>query len=180
MRRLNAIITMLIMVLFLVHMIWGGLLLIGAASTGGIFLVISKAMVILIILHVIIAVKLTMDTIKACRISGVSYWRENKLFWLRRISGIAVMILMLAHIFIFMGRNVDGVFVLNVFNVMALISQLLLVISLLIHIATNINPLRIALGLRDEGGFRTDMILILLILLVLAGISFVVYFIRWL
>ena len=180
MRHLNAIITILIMVLFLVHMIWGGLLLIGAASTGGFFLVISFAMVILIILHVIISIKLTLNTIMACKISGVSYWRENKIFWLRRISGIAVMIFILSHILIFMGRNVDGVFVLNVFNVMALISQLLLVISLLLHITTNINPLRIALGLRDEGGFRTDMILILQILLVLAGISFVIYFIRWL
>ena len=54
-----------------------------------------------------------------------------------------------------------------------------MVLSLLVHLACNITPLRIALGLQDRKKLRIDLLLVLSILLLLAGAAFVVYYIRW-
>ena len=180
MRRINAIITALIMILFLVHMIWGGLELIGVVAGGSsLFSVISWTMLGLIVIHIIIAIKLTADTIRACRLSGVSYFKQNKVFWIRRISGVALLLFIAIHVLIFMGDSSDGLFLLAEFTVFRLITQILMVISLIVHLLTNIPPLRIAFGLEDKGNLRTDIILILGLLLLLAAITFVIYFIRW-
>lgn len=181
MRKINAIITALIMILFLVHLIWGGLVLIGAAAGGSsLFSFLSRAMVFLIMIHMIIGIKLTADTVKACRKSGVSYWKENRVFWIRRLSGFALFIFILAHVIIFLGRTRDGVYLLTLFTAGRLVLQILMVVSLLVHLLTNIPPLRIAFGLKDEGSLSTDIILVLAVLLLLAGVAFGIYFVRWL
>ena len=181
MRKINAIITALILILFLVHMIWGGLELIGAVAGGSsLFSILSWIMLGLIVLHTIIAIKLTADTLKACKLSGVSYFRQNRVFWIRRISGVALLFFIAAHVIIFMGRSVNGLYLLAEFSAFRLATQILMVISLIVHLLTNIPPLRLAFGLEDKGNLRTDIILILGLLLLLAGLTFVVYFIRWL
>ncbi len=181
MRKWNAIITAMILLLFVIHMIWGGLILIGSVQGGNSFFsCLSTILLILIGIHVLIGVKLTIDTVIAQKKSGVSYRKENRLFYIRRFSGLALMFFIAAHVFIFNGKTVNGVYFLHVFDVMALISQILMVVSLLVHILSNITPLRIALGFKDKGEFRTDLLFIFSILLLLAGMAFVVYFIRWL
>ncbi len=180
MRRLNAIITALIIPLFLVHLIWGSLILTGMTNGGSrIFRLIATAMLFLIAAHVTISIKLTVDTIRAVKRSGTFYWRENLLFLIRRISGFAMLFFILAHVLIFQGRISGGAFRLNLFDAAALASQILMVVSLLLHLCANITPLRIALGLRDGRNIRTDLAFILAILLLLAGAAFIVYYLRW-
>ena len=180
MRRANAILTAMILLLFLIHMLWGVLILCGWKAGGSmVFSCLGGVMLLLILFHVLISLKFTADTLRACKRSGVSYWRENRLFWIRRISGLAVMFFLICHVYVFSGRTVNGVFLLRVFDVAALVSQLLLVLALLVHILTNIGPLRLSFGLEDNGNLRTDLLLILAVLLLVAGIAFAVYFIRW-
>ena len=180
MRRANAVITSFIMILFLVHMIWGGLELLGLTKGGSsLFFYLSRIMLAFVLIHMLISFKMTLDTLIACRRSGVSYWKDNKLFWIRRISGIALMFFMACHVMIFRGQKVEGSFLLNYFGIMELLSQLLLVFSLLVHLTTNIRPLKIAFGIEDKGSVRTDLLLVLSILLLLSGLAFVIYYIRW-
>ena len=165
MRLVNAVVTTIIMMLFFIHMIWGGLELAGVISGGSkLFLILSCLLIAFIIIHMIISLKFTADTIKACRISKVSYFKENRIFWLRRISGVALMLFIIIHVLIFLGKNANGVYLLNVFNAAALISQLLMVVSLLVHLISNITPLRIAFGIVDKKDFKTDLILVFSIL----------------
>ena len=126
-----------------------------------------------------IGIKLSLDTILATRKAGVFYLRENSLFVLRRVSGFALLIFIAVHFVIFSGTNEGGVYRLRVFDAMALISQILMVVSLLIHLVSNIRPLRIALGISDKRSLRTDIAIVLCILLFLSGIAFLIYFIRW-
>lgn len=180
MRRLNGLATMCIMLLFLVHLIWGGLMLLGLVKGGNqVFAAFSYAMMFFIIIHVVIGVKLTVDTIVAGKKSGTFYWKENSLFIIRRISGFALLIFIAIHFMIFSGNKNDGVYRLKEFDMAALISQILMVVSLFVHLITNIKPLRISLGISDKRNIRTDIAIILSVLLLLSGVAFLIYYIRW-
>lgn len=180
MRRANAVLTSLIMILFLIHMIWGSLELAGLTKGGNnLFSFLSCSMVVLIVIHVAISFKMTLDTIRVWKKSGVSYWRENRIFWVRRISGLALMLFMAIHVYIFSGQRLDGTYLLHFFGIMELLSQILMVVSLLVHLLTNIRPLKIAFGIEDRTNLRTDLLLVLAILLLLSAVAFAIYYVRW-
>lgn len=180
MRRLNAIVTGMILALFLIHMIWGSLELAGMTSGGNdIFLSLSYLMTGLVVLHVIFSLKMTLDTLKAQREAGVSYPGANRLFWVRRISGIALMIFMALHVMMFRGIQTEEGFRLRLFHGAGLAAMLCMVVSLMIHLLTNIRPLKIALGLEDRKDFRVEILLVLSILLLLSAVAFVIYYLRW-
>ncbi|MBR1554638.1 MAG: pilus assembly protein PilX [Oscillospiraceae bacterium] len=180
MRKFNAVLSMGILALFLIHAIAGSFQLTGIISGGsGVMQAVAWVMLAMIILHVIIGCKLTADTLKACKKSGTSYYKENKLFWLRRSSGFAIMIFILFHVLIFLGRDENGVYRLSYFGILQLISQILLVISIAVHVLTNIRPLMIAVGTKSYAKILIDVLFILSIILILSGIAFVIYYLRW-
>lgn len=179
MRKFNAILSMAILALFLFHAITGGFQVMGIISGGSVFMnILAWVMTALIGIHTVIGIKLTTDTIKAIRRSGVSYPSENRLFWLRRISGFAIMIFILFHIIIFLGKNGDS-FRLSFFGSAQLITQLLLVISIAVHVLSNIKPLLIAAGAKGFKDILVDALLILSAVLLFTGAAFIVYYIRW-
>ncbi len=181
MRKINAILGMVIFALFLLHIIIGSLQLSGLIPGGNIVMKAGSWLLIAAVgVHTVIGIKLTVDTLTAIKKSGASYFRENKLFWIRRISGLAVMFFIAAHIMLFMGHGSGGAFRLNVFDLPQLIMSILLVISVLVHIVTNIRPLMIALGSRGAKDFIADMAVIFSVLLLVSGAAFVVYYVRWL
>ncbi len=180
MRRINTFVTACIMVLFLVHMITGGMQLMGILRGGIMPLkVMSYIMLAFVVIHMIIGIKLTIDTLRISKKAGVSYFKENRLFWIRRISGIALVFFMASHVFIFTGKGAGAGYRLVNFDIVALVSQILMVISLFVHLITNISPLKIAMGIKDKGNIKTDIIFVFSILLLLAGLAFFVYFLRW-
>ncbi len=180
MRKANGIITVMILILFVYHMIGGILQLTGLIKGGNpLFIYPAFVMIALVILHVIFGIKLTIDTMIAAKKTGVSYWKDNGLFWLRRISGFALFLFMGCHVLLFAGIGGGGIYRLRYFNVFALLTQILMVLSLALHVMTNIPPLRISLGLTDRRNFRMDLLIVLGILLFMAGASFFIYFIRW-
>ena len=179
MRKWNAILSMGILALFLIHAIAGSFQLSGFIHGGSAIMEkIARAMVCLIFIHFVIGIKLTADTVKAVKKSGTSYFKENKLFWIRRISGFAVMLFVIFHIMIFLGTN-NGAYRLNLFEGIQLSSQLLLVLSVAVHVVTNIKPLMISIGAKSYKMFLTDIILVLSVLLVFMGAAFIVYYLRW-
>ncbi len=181
MRRINSIITILIIGLFVYHLIYGGMILAGMIKGGGaVSGFISRLLLVLIAVHVCIAVILTVSAIRAISRSGVFYARQNMFFILRRISGFALMIFIVVHVLLFSGDYSQGAYRLKPFGTLDLIGQILMIISLLVHVATNIRPLMISLGISDRSNVKTDVLLVMSGLLVLAGIAFAVYYLRWL
>lgn len=179
MRKANAILSMGILVLFLIHAIAGGFQLAGILPGGSALLEwLAWLMIALIAAHTVIGIKLTADTLAAAKRSGTAYYRENRLFWLRRVSGLAIMVFIVFHIMIFLGSR-GGVFRLHLFAGAELTSQILLVLSVAVHVLTNIRPLMIALGARGYKEFFTDILVILSAVLLFCGLAFIVYYLRW-
>lgn len=179
MRKWNAVISIAILILFLLHAVAGGFQMMGLLP-GGIQVLSVAAWIMtgLIVLHVLIGIKLTVDSLVACKKSGASYFKENKLFWARRISGFAVMLFILLHVLIFLGSN-DGVYRLNYFGTIQLIGQLLLVVSLMVHVISNVKPLLISFGIKKLMDYAPDILLILGGVLLFTGAAFLIYYIRW-
>ena len=179
-RKINAILGTAMIVLFLAHMIMGGLQLAGIMPGGNSLMKIGAVLLfVLTMVHTVIGVILTAATLKARKKSGAGYFRENRLFWVRRISGFALMLFLVSHIMIFSGRTNGEVFRLNLFDIPQLISSLLFVASLLVHIVTNIRPLMLALGAGRAKDFLADCAFVLSVLLLAAGAAFVIYYFRW-
>jgi len=175
MRKLNAILTALILVLFLAHAILGGFQLLGVGDTS--LKVLARAAVVLVVIHTAIGVKLTADSLRVWKKTGVSYWRENRLFWARRLSGLAVMVFLIFHMTIFMGSG--DVYRLQWFTTGRLITQILLVVSLAVHVITNVRPMLISFGVKSLKPYVGDILFVLSVLLLFLAAAFVVYYLRW-
>lgn len=179
MRKWNTLLSVCIMVLLVIHGIAGGFQLMGVIPGGNLILEkLSYLMLALIALHGLFGIILTVDSLRILKKAGKSYFRENSLFWARRISGFAVLLLTVFHLMLFLNLG-DGAYRLRLFENPQLFSQLLLVAAIAVHVLTNIRPLTVALG---AGGIRTyirDILLILAVILLFGGAAFVIYYFRW-
>jgi hypothetical protein len=168
-----------LMVLVLLHGIAGGFQLMGLIPGGSSLLeVLAWAMLVLLAVHIVIGVVLTARTLRASAKAGAAYVRENTLFWIRRLSGFALAMLLLLHLLIFV-RTGTGVFRLHDFGTQELLGQLLLLAALAVHLLCDVKPLAIALGLHSGRGYGRDMLLILAVVLAFCALAFVIYYLRW-
>lgn len=176
MRKLNMVLVIGIIAAFLTHAIMGGLRLAGADTRSP-----SAAAWVcfgLIAAHVVVTTILTGRTLAVWKRTGAGYFRENALFWARRISGFVVLIPLVMHLVFFSTSN-EGAFRLQVFTAGRLISQILLVVAIALHLLTNVAPLLITLGVREKRAFAADLLLILSVMLLLFAAAFVIYYLRW-
>ena len=165
-----------ILVLFLLHAIAGGFQMLGVGNTA--LKAVSWVTMSLIAIHIIIGIKLTADTLIAQRKAGVAYFKENKLFWVRRLSGFAVMLLLFFHFTAF-GYYIGDAYRLRWFTFGKLTTQILLVIALAVHVISNIRPVIISFGIKSLKQWIGDILIVLSALLLFMATAFVVYFLRW-
>ena len=176
MRKCNAILTAVILLLFLAHGVLGAFQMMGIGST--VLKTLAWVSVILVAVHTVIGIKFTADTLRAWKKTGVSYFRENKLFWARRISGFAIMVLLVFHLTAF-GHTVDGAYRLQWFTSFRLATQLLLVASIAVHVIANVKPMLISFGVKRFRQWVGDILFVLSVLLLFMAAAFVVYYLRW-
>lgn len=177
MRKWNAVLTVVILILFLLHAVFGSLQMLGVGNTA--LKELSWVTVGLIMVHTLMGLKLTLETVKAQRQTGVFYWRENKLFWSRRISGLAIMFLLFCHLTAFGYYTETGAYRLYWFTAGRLAVQILLLLAVGVHIITNVKPLLIAFGVKGLHSWLIDILVIISILLLFMAAAFVVYYLRW-
>ncbi len=176
MRKWNAVITVLIMIFFLIHGIMGAFQLFGIGSDA--LKTLAWIAVGLLGIHTVIGIILTAESIRVWKKTGTGYFRQNLLFWARRLSGFAVLILMTFHMTSF-GYQTEAGYRLREFNSLRLAANLLLVFSLLVHIISNVRPVLIALGSRRLKKWAGDILLILSVLLLVMAVSMIIYYLRW-
>ena len=176
MRKWNAIISLLALVLLLLHGLLGSFQLIGAGGTAG--RVLAWAAVVLLAIHAVFGIKLTVESLKVWKKTGAGYFRENRLFWTRRISGFATLVFLLFHVTAFRTAG-EGAVRLVWFTQARLVLHLLLAASLAIHIITNIRPLMLSLGIRGGRKWLGDTLFVLSVLLLFMAAAFVIYYLRW-
>jgi succinate dehydrogenase/fumarate reductase cytochrome b subunit len=165
--------------LLLLHGIAGGFQLMGLIPGGSTLLEgLAWIMLALLAVHIVLGVVLAVKTLRTSAKAGVAYKKENALFWVRRLSGFALALLLLLHLLLFV-RTGTGAFRLHDFGVQELLGQLLLLAALAMHLLCNIKPLVIALGLHSGSGYRRDILLILAVVMAFCALAFVIYYLRW-
>lgn len=176
MRKINTILSVLLLVIFMLHGLMGSFMLLGIGSSAG--KILAWVGVAVLAAHTVIGVILTIKTLKIFKNAGNSYLKQNAVFWARRASGLAILILMFFHIGLFGGVQ-DGMYILFPFTTVKLITQLLLVAALFIHLFINIRPLLISLGIISYKERRGDIYLILSVLLLFCTGTVIIYYIGW-
>ena len=176
MRKVNAVITALIMILFVAHGVLGAFQMIGVGGTA--HKVIAQAAFILVVVHALVGFKLTMDSWKVQRKTGVSYRKENRLYSARRISGFAILVLLVFHMTAFTTK-VDGATRLVHFDAFRLACQILLVLAILVHVISNAKPMLISFGIRSLRERVFDILFVISVLLLFMAFAFVIYYLRW-
>lgn len=176
MRRLNTFLVIGILLTFLVHAVMSSFRLLGAAvstATAAAWLCIG-----LVSVHVVLTTILTVRTLVTIHRSGKGFFKDNWLFWARRISGFALLIPLVMHLLIFRGTGEEA-YRLVFFHSGRLISQILLIACLALHILTNLRPMLIGLGIKHPRILSADVCFVLSVVLLLACIAFCVYYLRW-
>lgn len=176
MRKWNGMLSAAILLLFLVHGILGGFQLLGSGSV--ISHTLAWIMTGLIGVHTVIGIILTAKTIKIQKKTGAGYLRENALFWARRISGFAIMVLIFFHVTAFSDSR-GAFFRLKWFDRAKLMTQILLVAAIALHVITNVKPMLITFGIRGLRKRYGDILFVLSVLMLFMAAAMIVYFLRW-
>ena len=176
MRKVNAVLSAVILLMFALHAILGSFNMMGAGSVTT--KVLSWSMVALIVIHTVIGIILTGKSVSVWKKTGVSYFKENLLFWARRLSGFLIMILIFFHVTALSATNENGLRLPD-FDSFKLAMQLLLVASIALHVITNVKPVLISFGIKKLKPKAGDIIFWLTVLLLLSAAGFIVYYIRW-
>ena len=176
MRKINAVLSMVILLLFLMHGAAGAMQMIGLSRS--VFRVLAWTMTALIAIHAVIGIIMTYRTLLAMKRSSAHYWKGNQLFWARRISGFAIMIFILLHVTAF-GHSAEGAYRLRRFDAFRLSAQILLVISIAVHVITNVKPMLISLGIKSLKEYVPDILVALSIMMIIMALAFVIYYLRW-
>lgn len=161
------------------------LLLHGAMASLGLFgatadslKTIARVSAALIGTHAVLSTFLTVKTLWIRKKAGAGYFRGNGLFWVRRLTGFTIIIPLIMHLTIFMNYN-DGAYRLKEFTVGRLISQLLLIATILMHVLTNLNPVMISFGMKGRKALKADLCIFLSVMLFVFALAFFVYYLRW-
>jgi hypothetical protein len=175
-RKFNTILSALLIIIILAHAVAGSLILIGINYFTLKWL--AYIGIILIIIHIILGLKFTFESMKSSNGYSLRYIKENTLFWTRRISGFGILILLFFHFGVF-GQMVNGNYVVSEFTTIKMISQTLLLGFLFLHIFVNLRPLLISFGVKMNSKIKNEIFLILSIILLFITLAIMIYYIKW-
>ena len=172
MRKFNAILVLIIMILFLDHLFFGSAHFLGTGLN--VTKPFSHTFFLLVLIHAAISLIITVRAEIAGIRTKARYNRENREFWSRRISGVAILVLAGAHAYL-MVHGEDG---LPRISKMARIYELflpLLLLSISIHLSSNVKPLLIALGIRNPEKKEKIIKALIVLITIVALFSFVFF-----
>lgn len=171
MKKINTIISLFLTFFVIIHGVLASLLMLG---------IMKKPLPIpaficlgLFVIHIILSIILTLSTVKKAKSSGDVSGIKNKMFIVRRLSGVIMILLLISHLFTYL-RPFTGTF-----PITQLILLLLLIISLVIHIVTNIKPLMESLGLENAKVINILSSILVTVILIFTCIASVIAFLKW-
>ncbi|MBQ8971605.1 MAG: pilus assembly protein PilX [Clostridia bacterium] len=175
-RKINAAISILLIVIYMLHGVLGSFTLLEISPWAG--KALARFGLVLIGIHVLLGAILTVQAFRVSAQKGEKYYKQNALFWTRRISGLVLALCIAFHIGAF-GETKAGRYVLVPFTTLKLIAQLMLIASLFIHIFINIRPLMLHIGSLKFRERRIDIFLALSVLLLFFTATMIIYYIGW-
>lgn len=175
-RKINTVLSVMLVVIFMLHGVMGSFTRIGVGHYAGVKLAWIGVWILAV--HTVIGVILTIQTLRASHKNGGSYFKQNALFWARRASGLAILILVFFHLGLFGGVE-NGMYMIFPFTTVKLLKQLLLIAALFVHLFMNVRPLLVSLGVIKYKERRADIYLILSVLVLFMSASMIIYYIGW-
>lgn len=176
MRKWNNILAQVIIVLFLLHALMGSLMLLGISNIS--FKPLSWLLLLAVSVHGVLGILSTIQAVKGGKKSGKWYLRQNAAYWTKRFSGLAILILLCFHISAYT-TTVGDAFFLKEFTIGRMTAQLLLIISIFIHLAVSVKSMLIAKGVTKFKERTTDWMMVLSLMILFFATAVVIYFIQW-
>ncbi len=176
MRKWNHILARIIIGLFLLHGLMGSLMLLGISTIS--FAPLSWALFAAVIVHGIFGVLSTIPSLISAKAAGRWYLRQNAAFWTKRISGIAIGLLLIFHVGAYTIRT-DGRFFLKEFTMCRMVLQILLILSVFVHLAVSIKSMLIAKGTLKFKERTVDWMLVLSVMMLFFAVAVILYYIQW-
>lgn len=176
MRKWNNVLVHIIIGLLMIHGLMGSLMLLGFSNIS--CAPLSWILFILVAIHCILGVCATIGSLKSGNRSGKWYLGKNSAFWTKRVSGVAILILLIFHITAYTVK-VEGRFFLREFTFWRMISQLLLIGSIFVHLAVSVKSMLIARGTIKLKEKIVDWMLVLSIMMLFFTVAVIAYFIQW-
>lgn len=167
MRKINTIIALFICILIADHLIFGSLHLLGLNAH--VTKPLALTMFVLVLVHVVISMIVTVRAEKAGMKTKARYNKENKDFWMRRTSGMGILVFALLHVFL-MGKGANGVPKIATAPAPLKLATPLLVVSIFAHLFSNVKPLLISLGVKNPDK-KEKIVKVLIIILCLFALS---------
>ena len=176
MRKWNNLLARIILVLFLLHALMGSLMLLGQSSIS--LKPLSWLLFAAVAVHGVLGVLATVQAVKSGRQSGKWYLRHNAAYWTKRFSGLAILILLCFHISAYTTTD-GGAFFLREFTFGRMAAQLLLILSIFIHLAVSVKSMLLARGVMKFRERTVDWMMVLSLLMLFFAAAVVIYFIQW-
>lgn len=176
MRKWNNILAQMIIIIFLLHALMGSFTLLGLSNIS--FKFLSWFLFAIVIVHGVLGILSTVKAVKSGKSNGKWYLRQNGAYWTKRFSGIAILILLFFHISTYT-TMVGNKFYLKEFTCGRMIAQLLLILSIFIHLAVSIRSMLIAKGVVKFKERTVDWMMILSLLMLFFAIAVILYFMQW-
>ena len=176
MRKWNNILARVIIVLFLLHALMGSLMLLGLSNIS--FKPLSWLLFAAVIAHGVLGILATVQAMKSVQKSGKWYLRQNAAYWTKRFSGLVILILLCFHISAYT-TTVGGTFFLKEFTFGRMAAQLLLILSIFIHLAVSVKSMLIAKGVVKFKERTVDWMMVLSLMMLFFAAAVVIYFIQW-
>lgn len=177
MGKLNSLLSAALIGILLLHVVFGSFMVLGIGHNGGKILALIGTGIL--VLHVLCSVASTGRTLRRLVQRHVPlYVRANRLFWLRRISGMFIIIFLLCHIGMF--GTMDGThYVLYEFTLTKWLLQFGFMTSLFLHMGTNMRPLLVSLGWTNITNHCRDVYVVLGVLYVFTMTAISIYYGGW-
>lgn len=174
MRKIFTLLTAVLAILCLWHAVMGSFMLLGISTRPAAFMGCLAGM--LAVCHILLGGRFWLRTLKQGKC--FCYNHANRLFWLRRGSGVAVVLLFLFHWHVFGGME-GAHYILYEFTVFKLVTQFLFVSMLFLHMGLNIRPLLLALGIRQAAVHTHDIYSVLFVFYLFIIGSLIYYYTGW-
>ncbi len=176
MRKFNIILTELAILLVVAHAFMSSLQVLGLSTVSIHYL--PDVLLVVVLVHAVLGLGFTISAVRSGMASGRWYARQNKGFWTKRFSGIAILFFLLFHSANYLDI-VNGAFYLREFKLGNLLMQLAFMAAIIVHVGVSMKSLLIARGTKEFKARTDDALLALAVIALLLIVAVIAYFIQW-
>lgn len=174
MRRINHVLTIVLMVLLEVHIVVCSFLMFGWSHL--ILEQIARIEFVLVMCHALIGILLTFK--KNQFRSSNHYIEKNKLYWWRRVTGLGILVLSIPHMSMFVKWIDNSIVKMKFLSSIQMVSHVLFLLFIVVHLALNMKPMLISMGIKKYKRVNEVLLVISVVLSIFALVASILYYLR--